>query len=137
MQNVPKIANYQSAFSDAEFFGRVFGEKSLKDSSREKLLCNSFKERRDSQSKAIVTLPTNRTLKELFVKYNSAIPCRQQWNICFHLRRMRGSQKNLSSAMDILKCSFFFKWLCFNKTLFFVMPLSYSYYFCWRYLLVC
>ena len=75
MQNVPKITSYQSAFSDDEFFGRVFGEKSLKNSSGEKLLYNIFKKRRDSQCKAIVTLPSKTTLKELYMKYNSVIPC--------------------------------------------------------------
>ena len=75
MQNVPKITSYQSTFPDNQFFERAFGEKSLKDSSREKLLYNFFKERRESQRKAIVTLFFNTTLKELFVKNNSAIPC--------------------------------------------------------------
>ena len=50
-------------------------EKSLKDSSREKLLYSFFKERRVSYSKKIATLPSNTTLKNLFVKYSSTIRC--------------------------------------------------------------
>ena len=73
VQNVSKITSYQSAFLDNEFFGKVFREKSLKNSSREKLLYNIFKERRESQSNCDVTFHT--TLNKLFMKYNSVIPC--------------------------------------------------------------
>ena len=75
MQNIPKIISYQSAFSDDKFFGRVFEEKSLKNSSREKLLNSSFKERHESQCKAIVILLSKTALKELFMKYNFAMSC--------------------------------------------------------------
>ena len=57
------------------FFGEVFEEKLLKDSSPEKMLHNFFKEKRESQIKAIVALHSNTTFEKLFMKYSSAILC--------------------------------------------------------------
>ena len=121
VQNVSKITSYQSAFSDNKFFRWMFEEKSLKDSSREKLLYNFFKERRESQSKAIATLLSNTTLKELLVKYNSAMSCSAAMECLFlfgeDVRQLEQSELSDRHFEELV----FLKLLCFNKILFFVM----------------
>ena len=63
-----------AASSDDEFFGGALAEKTRQCKSSEKLLDDFLKEKHESQSKGIATLLSNTTLRELFVKYNTAIP---------------------------------------------------------------
>ena len=64
----------QSASSDNQFYGGALAEKSRQCNSSEKLLNDFLKGKYESQSKVIATLLSNTTLRELFVKYNTAIP---------------------------------------------------------------
>ena len=64
----------QSASFDDEFFGRALAEKPRQCNTSENLLDDFLKEKHESQSKAIATLLSNTTLRELFVKCNTAIP---------------------------------------------------------------
>ena len=63
----------QSASSDDEFFGGALAEKQQGNSSM-KLLDDFLKEKHEFQSKGIATLLYSTTLRELFVKYSTAIP---------------------------------------------------------------
>ena len=56
------------------FLGEAFAEKLRKHNRSEKLLNNFLKDEHESQSKAIATLLSNTTLRELFVKYNTTVP---------------------------------------------------------------
>ena len=100
--------SYQSASSDDELFGEKLAQKPRQYNSSEKLLDNFLKEKHDSQGKAIATLLSNTTLRELLVKYNTAYLPVQQWNACFTLGRMRLIQNDLGLAINILKYFFFF-----------------------------
>ena len=64
----------QSPSFDDEFFGRALAVKPRQDDSSEKLFDDFLKEKHESKSKTIATLLLNTTLRELFVKYNVAIP---------------------------------------------------------------
>ena len=64
----------QSASSNDEFFGGALAEKPRQRNSSEKLLDDFLKEKHESQSKEIATLLSSTTLRELLVKYNTAIP---------------------------------------------------------------
>ena len=55
----------QSASSDDEFFGGALAEKPRQGNSSKKLLDDFLKEKHESQSKAIATLLSNTTLREL------------------------------------------------------------------------
>ena len=68
------ITSCQSASSNDEFFGGALAEKPRQCNSNEKLFDNFLKEKHKLQSKGIATLLSSMTLRELFVKYNTAIP---------------------------------------------------------------
>ena len=55
-------------------FGGALAEKPRQCNSSEKLLDDFLKEKHESQSKVIAMLLSSTTLRELFVKYNTAIP---------------------------------------------------------------
>ena len=64
----------QSASSNDQFFGEALAKKPRQCNSSETLLDDFLKEKYESQSKGIATLLSSTTLRELFVKYNTAIP---------------------------------------------------------------
>ena len=114
--------SYQSASSNDELFGGELAQKPRQYNSSEKLLDNFLKEKHDSQGKAIATLLSNTTLRELFVKYSTAYLPVQQWNSCFTLGRMCLIQNDLGLAINILKY-FFFSLGVLCETAFFALVL--------------
>ena len=69
-QNIP---SYQSASNGDELFARAFAENSRKESYSKKLLDDFQRGTRVPKQSDIARLLSNTLLRELFVKYNTAM----------------------------------------------------------------
>ena len=106
------------AIDSALDFGGALAEKPRQCNSSEKLLDNFLKEKHESQSKGIAMLLSSTTLRELFVKYNTAIPFSAAVERLFSLGKDVLKPKRSGLSDEHFEMLVFLKQLRFNKSLF-------------------